>query len=720
MSPAASNPVALNPLAVENGALLALIADAANHEITTVNGLAQRLDRDPSNLRKSLKVLTGQGLINEDPLTNGLTPDGQAQLDAIRRAEGGETADVVKPGDLVRLHPTQLRPDPANPRRVFTEAELEDLAASIAERGVQQSLRIRPLSPLPPTDDAYPGQAHQIISGERRWRASMKVLAAGEWPEGQTIPCIIASPEDEAEALEDALAENMVRQDLNHMEMAEGFEKLAQAGRENADIARAVGKSVGFVQQHRRLIRLAPDQQRAVATGTLSLHEALRILSGKPAAEPETETDPDQLPLLEEPDRNADAADEAESDPWLANGWALAKTYEVPITAQAASYAHRPKLSLYFVDAVEGPLQVRRYRARATVNLGGGHVLESTRIPGCSTIDGAIQLATEDLLYARPDMAPDFLIWLDSLTGPFVVGGRNCHNAARAGERRFAIGWDKRQSNSGGGAAAKPTAGETGAAAPDADTNPLDAVSPAAFLLAYELAHKIADARAFLSPTEDASWSGAASDYAAFGAPIGTYWTDAAFRELQAAGLVRAVTLPGGTPPLGALTDDGIAAFVTGGIPLPPSMEQLERRQRGEGRDPAPHRYLSPLLVNEVRPPAALQTAPDAGRIQGDLDADPWDRTPDQIEADRVRLHSVKVAVEQGDSELLDAAHFVALGVSGARHNTDGWVELVAADGSVLTEITVDQHNALPDERVMALEILISRAIARVMTGGEA
>lgn len=699
--PTQSPPLDLNPLAFQNAPLLGLIADAASHEISTVSGLALRLGRDESNVRKTIKILIGEDLLNPDPLMNGLTPRGAEQLAAIRRAENPTAAGPgpVRPGDLIRLHPTQLRPDPANPRRAFSEAELEDLAASIAERGVQQSLRIRPLSPLPPTDDAYPGQAHLIISGERRWRASMKVLAAGEWPEGQTIPCIIASPEDEAEALEDALAENMVRQDLNHMEMAEGFEKLAQAGRENADIARAVGKSVGFVQQHRRLVRLDPVQQKAVADGTLSLHDALRILSGKPPTEPDGGQAPAEV------------------------GFAL----DITLNSSWGLNTDKPCRATLTIEKSGTGL----WRATLTYQAGVGEAVEGrTAHPEMAwrfeSRDAAIRNAAKGVGRLLPDGRPrELTAWLDMLMGPHFVDLVDFGNATNAQERRYVIGWDQRPAaNSGSGRKAE---GGAAASMNPPDHDPLNTLSPEALLLLCELTHKIADARAPLVLSDDVHWSGdAVSDYAAFGAPIGTHWTDATFRELQAAGLVRAVTLPGGTPPLGALTDAGIAAFVKGSVPLPPSQEQLERRQRAEGMDPAPHRYLSPLLVHNVRPATTLkgelarlagETPSPAARISGNLDADPWDRTPEQEAADQALLAKVRDLESLGfvAGGLADLNSFHDLGVFSVSHNAEGWIELRGADDAVITEIVVDQNSTLPDHRTVALELLVLRALTSVL-----
>lgn len=200
-----------------------------------------------------------------------------------------------------------------------------------------------------------------------------------------------------------------------------------------------------------------------------------------------------------EPAEPPQASEPEPSDPWLDGGWAVYPIPGVkgavggsqigPASARPAGVAAAPLLTVYSRTEMRGRQSVTLYRARATVTLPDGSEIESLRIPGCATTAGAIQLATEDLLYAMEDDQVVFepaiirpaIEWLDAMTGPHVVGGRNCLNASRAQERRFALGWDKRQANSGGGAApaesseaeAQPAAAPTQAAAAPRVT-PLD------------------------------------------------------------------------------------------------------------------------------------------------------------------------------------------------------------------------------------------------------
>lgn len=179
-----------------------------------------------------------------------------------------------------------------------------------------------------------------------------------------------------------------------------------------------------------------------------------------------------------DPERGpATAADT--TDPWLTEGWTpiaidfLAKagtvvgpTLIAPNKALIAEAREAPLLTLYSrsEERYAGTGQAERYervtlyRARVTLTLPDGSELESSRIPGATERMAAIQLATEDLLHEAGKHQAVLAVrpaieWLDAMSGQFVVGGKNCLNASRAQDRRFALGWDKRQSNSGGGRA---------------------------------------------------------------------------------------------------------------------------------------------------------------------------------------------------------------------------------------------------------------------------
>ncbi|ACK51514.1 parB-like partition protein [Methylocella silvestris BL2] len=156
-----------------------------------------------------------------------------------------------------------LRPNPRNPRRAFDEAELEDLASSIREKGVIQPILVRPAKNLV---DAY-----EIIAGERRWRAAQR---AGL----HEVPIVVVEATD-AEALELAIIENVQRSDLNALEEAAGYERLgAEFSYSHADIARLIGKSRSHVANTMRLTKL-PERTRALlAEGRLTAGHARALL----------------------------------------------------------------------------------------------------------------------------------------------------------------------------------------------------------------------------------------------------------------------------------------------------------------------------------------------------------------------------------------------------------------------------------------------------------
>ncbi len=134
-----------------------------------------------------------------------------------------------------------LRPNPRNPRKRFDDAELDELAGSIKERGVIQPILARP---IPRVADAY-----EIVAGERRWRAAQR---AGL----HDVPIVVIEAGDR-EALEIAIIENVQRADLNALEEAAGYAQLgADYGYSHADIARIVGKSRSHIANTLRLVNL--------------------------------------------------------------------------------------------------------------------------------------------------------------------------------------------------------------------------------------------------------------------------------------------------------------------------------------------------------------------------------------------------------------------------------------------------------------------------------
>lgn len=157
-----------------------------------------------------------------------------------------------------------VKPNPRNPRRVFAEAELEELAASIRERGIIQPILVRTV--------AGAMDQYEIIAGERRWRAAQR---AGV----HDVPIVLLEVSDR-EALELAIIENVQRTDLNPLEEAMGYQALAdEFGHGQDEIARIVGKSRSHVANTVRLLRLPETVKAYLNDGKLSAGHARALLS---------------------------------------------------------------------------------------------------------------------------------------------------------------------------------------------------------------------------------------------------------------------------------------------------------------------------------------------------------------------------------------------------------------------------------------------------------
>jgi ParB family chromosome partitioning protein len=162
-----------------------------------------------------------------------------------------------------------IKANPRNPRRNFADAELDELAASIKERGIIQPIVVRAIGGA---KDRY-----EIIAGERRWRAAQR---AGL----HEIP-IVALEATDSEALELAIIENVQRTDLNPLEEAGGYQRLAsEYGHSHEAIAQMVGKSRSHVSNTLRLLKLPEPVKAYISAGEISAGAA-RMLVG--VADPE-------------------------------------------------------------------------------------------------------------------------------------------------------------------------------------------------------------------------------------------------------------------------------------------------------------------------------------------------------------------------------------------------------------------------------------------------
>jgi ParB family chromosome partitioning protein len=181
---------------------------------------------------------------------------------APRTAPEGDPA----PSGLASLPIASIEPHPGQPRRRFEEAALEELAASIAMRGVIQPVIVRPL----------PAGGYQLVAGERRWRAAQKAQL-------HEIPAIIREL-DEREVTALALIENLQREDLNPVEEARAYHRLAeQEGMTQAEIAQLVDKSRSHVANLQRLLALPDEVLDHLEAGRLDMGHA-RALIGHDSA----------------------------------------------------------------------------------------------------------------------------------------------------------------------------------------------------------------------------------------------------------------------------------------------------------------------------------------------------------------------------------------------------------------------------------------------------
>ncbi len=164
--------------------------------------------------------------------------------------------------------------NPRQPRTVFDEEALDELAASLSEIGLLQPIVVRPLGHVP-VDSAQGVAEHaqyELVAGERRMRCAVRL----GW---DTIPAMIR-PTDDADLLRDALLENIHRAALNPLEEAAAYQQLlVDFGCTQEELSVRVGRSRSQITNTIRLLRLPPAVQRRVAAGVLSQGHARALLS---------------------------------------------------------------------------------------------------------------------------------------------------------------------------------------------------------------------------------------------------------------------------------------------------------------------------------------------------------------------------------------------------------------------------------------------------------
>ncbi|MEE4287769.1 MAG: ParB/RepB/Spo0J family partition protein [Erythrobacter sp.] len=232
---------------------------SSNHEPIRFS-VPQRSAADRKGARKlgkGLGALMGE-VQREEPLVQSEGADAEGS------ASASATSAATSP--LRSIGVTAIEPLPGNPRKHFDEDALDELAASIAARGVIQPIIVRPKG-----DGKY-----QLVAGERRWRAAQRAQL-------HEIPALVRDL-SEREVMALALIENLQREDLNPVEEARAYQRLAdEEGMTQAEIARMVEKSRSHVANLQRLLALPDAVLDLVEGGKLSMGHA-RALIGQDEA----------------------------------------------------------------------------------------------------------------------------------------------------------------------------------------------------------------------------------------------------------------------------------------------------------------------------------------------------------------------------------------------------------------------------------------------------
>ncbi len=168
---------------------------------------------------------------------------------------------VSDEGRILQLDPQALNPNPKQPRSVFNEEALQELTESIRRDGVQEPVIVRKV-----------GDLYELVSGERRVRASIMA-------DRDTVPAICKDVSD-SDMLKFGLIENIQREDLNAIELAEAYQGLVdEFGWTQEQVATEVGKKRATVTNTLRLLNLPGEVREYVATGSLTMGHARAILA---------------------------------------------------------------------------------------------------------------------------------------------------------------------------------------------------------------------------------------------------------------------------------------------------------------------------------------------------------------------------------------------------------------------------------------------------------
>lgn len=195
----------------------------------------------------------GRGL---DALFADQAPAIEPEPAAKKKEEPGDLSNTVN-----YININDIKPNENQPRKIFDEEKITELAASIIEHGIIQPLVVRKKN-----------AAYEIVAGERRWRAARKA-------ELKEVPCIIREFTDEENMLI-AIIENMQREDLNPIEEAEGLNQMIKTyGLTQEEVSKSVSKSRPYITNALRLLKLPTEIQNFVSDGRMSTGHARALIS---------------------------------------------------------------------------------------------------------------------------------------------------------------------------------------------------------------------------------------------------------------------------------------------------------------------------------------------------------------------------------------------------------------------------------------------------------
>ncbi|HSG33447.1 MAG TPA: ParB/RepB/Spo0J family partition protein [Sphingomonadaceae bacterium] len=208
-------------------------------------------------LGRGLGALLGEARREEPLAAKGSENQSAVPIRALQPVNAGE--------GLANIPVAEIRPHPDQPRRHFDEDSLKELAASIASRGVIQPVIVRPLA-----------EGYQLVAGERRWRAAQRAQL-------HEIPALIRDLSDR-DVMALSLIENIQREDLNPVEEARAYHRLAeQEGLAQAEIARLVEKSRSHVANLQRLLGLPEAVLELLEQGKLTMGHARALIGHEQA-----------------------------------------------------------------------------------------------------------------------------------------------------------------------------------------------------------------------------------------------------------------------------------------------------------------------------------------------------------------------------------------------------------------------------------------------------